>query len=154
MLGKSFAEIYRVLRPNGVSLIVYAHKSTAGWETLVNSLLDSGLVVTGAWPIHTEMKARLRARESAALASSIYMIARKFGREPTGFYKEVKQDLKDHLNKKLDGLWNEGISGADFFIAAIGSSIKVFGKYDLVIDDEGNVIRANMFHDDIRRILT
>jgi len=154
MLKKSFKEIYRVLKPNGVSVIVYAHKSVAGWETLVNSLLDSGLVVSGAWPIHTEMKARLRASESAALASSIYMVARKAQKLPIGFYNEVKQELKKHLNNKLDQIWNEGISGADFFISAIGSAIEVFGKYERVIDDEGNVARANRFLEDIRKIVT
>jgi putative DNA methylase len=154
MLKKSFKEIYRVLKPNGVSVIVYAHKSVAGWETLVNSLLDSGLVVSGAWPIHTEMKARLRASESAALASSIYMVARKAQKLPIGFYNEVKQELKRHLNNRLDQIWNEGISGADFFISAIGSAIEVFGKYERVIDDEGNVARANRFLEDIRKIVT
>ena len=44
-LKESFQEIYRVLKPNGVSIIVYAHKSTEGWETLINSLIDS-------WPNH------------------------------------------------------------------------------------------------------
>jgi len=66
-----------VLKPNGIITIVYTHKSTSGWEVLINSLLDSGLVVTASWPIHTEMKARLRAKESAALASSIYFVACK-----------------------------------------------------------------------------
>ena len=55
----------------------HIHKSTEGWETLINSLLDSGLIMTDAWPLHTEMKARLAAQESAALASSIYIEARK-----------------------------------------------------------------------------
>jgi len=154
MLKKSFKEIYRVLKPNGVSVIVYAHKSVAGWETLVNSLLDSGLVVSGAWPIHTEMKARLRASESAALASSIYMVARKVHKLPIGFYNEVKQELKRHLNNKLDQIWKEEISGADFFISAIGSAIEVFGKYERVIDDGGNVLRADRFLEDIRKIVT
>jgi len=50
-LKKSFQEIHRVLKPSGIATIVYAHKSVSGWETLVNSLLDSGLIMTGAWPL-------------------------------------------------------------------------------------------------------
>jgi len=76
MLKHSFQEIYRVLKPNGITTIVYAHRSTKAWETLVNSLLDSSLVITGAWPLNTEMATRLRANESATLASSIYIVAR------------------------------------------------------------------------------
>lgn len=154
MLKKSFQEIFRTLKPNGISVIVYAHKSTEGWETLINSLLDSGLIVTSAWPLSTEMEIRLRSNESAALASSIYIVCRKIERQSTALYNEVKEEIKNYLSLKLDHLWDEGISGPDFFIAAIGSSIVVFGKYEKVIDFEGNVIRANKFLSDVRIIVT
>ena len=154
MLKKSFQEIYRVLKPNGIATIVYAHKSTEGWETLINSLIDSGLVVTASWPINTEMQARLRAQESAALASSIYIITRKIKRESTGFYNNIKEELKTYLYEKLERLWSEGISGADFFISAIGSAIEIFGKYVKIIDYEGNIIRASQMLSDVRRITT
>jgi putative DNA methylase len=152
-LRKSFQEINRVLKPNGIAIIVYAHKSNAGWETLVNSLLDSGLVITASWPIHTEMKSRLNAKETASLASSIYMVSRKQRKQETGFYKEVKEQLRNFLRLKLDTLWNEGISGADFFISAIGSAIQVFGIYNEVIDDEGLPVRADRLLEDVRRIV-
>jgi len=154
MLKKAFIEINRVLKPNGISTIVYAHKTTEGWESLINSLLDSGLVITGAWPINTEMHARLLAKDSAALASSIYIVARKMKREPTGFYNDVKEELKLYLTEKLDKLWEEGIGGADFFIAAIGSAIEVFGKYEKVMDYEGTIIRADRLLEDVRKIVT
>ena len=154
MLKKSFQEIYRVLKPNGIAIIVYAHKSTEGWETLINSLLDSGLIMTGAWPLNTERKSRLRSQESATLASSIYIVARKMERESTGFYNEVKAEITSHLNARLHRLWEEGLGGADFFIAAIGSAIEVFGKYEKVMDFEGEIIRADRLLDDVREIAT
>ena len=154
MLTKSFQEIYRVLKPNGIATIVYAHKSTEGWETLINSLIDSGLVITASWPINTEMQSRLRANESATLSSSIYIITRKMKREPTGFYNNIKEELKTYLYDKLERLWSEGISGADFFISAIGSAIEIFGKYEKIIDYEGNIIRASQMLSDVRRITT
>jgi len=153
-LKKSFQEIYRVLKPNGIITIVYTHKSTSGWEVLINSLLDSGLVITASWPIHTEMKARLRAKESAALASSIYFVARKIERKETGWYNEVKEEIKKHIYEKLERLWQEGISGADYFISAIGSAIEIFGKYKKVMDFEGNIIRADKLVDFVREIVT
>ena len=153
-LKMSFQEIYRVLKTNGVAVIVYAHKSTEGWETLINSLLDSSLIVSGAWPLNTERKSRLRAQDSATLASSIYIVARKMEREPTGFYNEVKAEMTTHLNAKLHRLWEEGLGGADFFIAAIGSAIEVFGKYEQVMDLEGKIIRADRLLDDVREIVT
>ncbi len=154
MLRKSFQEINRVLKTNGMATIIYAHKSTQGWETLINSLLDSGLVVSGAWPINTEMRGRLRSQESAALASSVYIVARKMARQSTGFYNEVREELKRHLAGRLDSLWKEGISGADFFISAIGSAIEVFGKYEKVMDYEGSIVRADKLLEDLRVVVT
>ncbi len=154
LLGDVFREVNRVLKPSGIATIIYAHKSTAGWETLINSLLDSNLVITGAWPISTEMRARLVANETAAFASSIYIVARKMERQPTGFYNNVQEELKQYLNKKLERLWQEGIAGADFFITAIGSAIEVFGKYEKVMDYEGNIVRADRLLQDVRKIAT
>jgi len=154
MLKQAIKEIQRVLKPNGIAVIVYAHKTTEGWETLINSILESGLNVTASWPISTEMKSRLRAKESAALASSIHIVARKIEKEELGLYPLVRQELKEYLEKKLEKLWQEGISGADFFIAAIGAGIEVFGKYNKIIDYEGNQIKADRMLEDIREIAT
>ncbi|KUK03199.1 MAG: hypothetical protein H5T93_03940 [Pseudothermotoga sp.] len=133
MLKKAFKEIARVLKPNGIATIVYTHKSTSGWETLINALLDSGLIPTASWPIDTEMKARLLAKGNAALSSSKYFVCRKMERKETGWLNEVKDEIKKHITKKLEKLWEEGVSGADYFIAAIGSAIEIFGKYKKII---------------------
>ena len=152
-LTKAFSEMHRVLKPNGIAVIVYAHKSTEGWEAMINALLDSGLVATAAWPIDTEKKVRWRSYNSAALTSSIYMVARKTEREEWGTYREVLQELEVHLKEKLFTLWEWGFSGADLFIAAIGSGIEVFGKYREVLDNDDEPIRAGQMIADIREIL-
>ncbi|MEO0292625.1 MAG: DUF1156 domain-containing protein [candidate division WOR-3 bacterium] len=153
-LALSFKEMYRILKPGGIAVIVYAHKSTAGWETVINALLDSGLVVNASWPVNTEMQSRLNAKETASLASSIYIVARKMERKDIGFYPEVKKELESYMNEKLERLWQEGIGGADFFISAIGAGIEVFGKYKQIMDYSGNIIRADMMLEDIRKIAT
>ena len=152
-LTKAFSEMHRVLKPNGIAVIVYAHKSTEGWEAMINALLDSDLVTTAAWPIDTEKKVRWRSYNSAALASSIYMVARKTEREEWGTYREVLQELEVHLKEKLFTLWEWGFSGADLFIAAIGGGIEVFGKYREVLDNDDKPIRAGQMIEDIRAIL-
>ncbi|MFN3947874.1 MAG: DNA methylase, partial [Aquificaceae bacterium] len=153
-LKKAFKEIHRVLKPNGIAIIVYTHKSTEGWETLINALLDVGLVITASWPIDTEMRSRLRAQNSAALASSIYIVCRKMVKEEKGMFKDVKEEIRKHIHKRLKDLWREGVSGADFFIAGIGSAIEVFGKYEKVIDHQGNIIRADRFLEYVREVIT
>ena len=153
-LSEAFAEVHRVLKPNGITVIVYAHKSKEGWETLINALLDSGLVITGAWPMETEQKGnKFGGTRKALLATSIYMVARKTEREALGLYKEVRQELEEHLKARYAELWESGLSGANLFIATIGSALEIFGKYKEVIDDNDNTIRADQMLQDIRQIV-
>ena len=151
---KSFKEFYRVLKPSGIVIIVFAHKSTDAWESIINALLRSGLYLTASWPINTEMKARLRAKESAALASSIYMVCRKRIKKETAYFNEIKPILEKRIHDKLDQFWNEGISGSDFFISAIGPAMEVFGSYEKVENYSGEEVTAKELMELIRSIVS
>lgn len=151
MIAKAFQEIHRVLKPEGIACIVFAHKSTEAWETIINALLNSGLYLTASWPVHTEMKARLRARDSATLASSIYMVCRKRTEKNTAYFNEIKPQIEARIKEKLDQFWNEGISGSDFFISAIGPAMEVFGKYASVEKFSGEKVTAKELLEFVRK---
>ena len=87
MMAQAFSEANRVLKPGGCLVVVYAHKTTLGWSTLVDALRRARFTVTEAWPLDTEMKGRIRAMDSAALASSISLVARKQEARETGSYE-------------------------------------------------------------------
>src|SRR5205823_4703975 len=61
-MAKAFAEGRRVLTDDGIGCVVFAHKTTEGWEALLSGMVKGGWVITGSWPIATEMGSRLRAR--------------------------------------------------------------------------------------------
>ena len=132
MLGQSFSEMQRILKPGGVAVVVYAHKTTEGWETMLNGLVEAGLTVTASWPVHTERKSRLVASRSAALASSIYMVCRKTERAEVGYWSEIKPEIEENIEGKLEQFWENGIVGGDFFISAIGPGMEEFSKYKRV----------------------
>ena len=132
MLTEAFREIHRVLKREGIAVIVFAHKSTEAWETIIQSLLRAGLVLTASWPVHTEMKARVRAQETASLASSIYMVCRKRVEEKVAYFHEIRPAIEGRIRERLEHFWNAGIGGADFFISAIGPAVEVFGQYSKV----------------------
>lgn len=69
MMARALVEAHRVLKHGGQVVIVYAHKTTLGWSTLVDALRQAGFTVAEAWPLNTEMKSRLIAMDTAALAS-------------------------------------------------------------------------------------
>ena len=69
-MAKAFAEGRRVLSEEGVGSVVFAHKTTEGWEALLSGMIRGGWTITGSWPIATERPGRLRSQNSAALATS------------------------------------------------------------------------------------
>lgn len=151
MVTKAFKEIHRILKPEGIACIVFAHKSTEAWETIINALLSSGLYLTASWPVHTEMKARLTARETASLASSIYMVCRKKTEKKTAYLNEIKPQIEARIKEKLDQFWNEGIGGSDFFISAIGPAMEVFGRYESVEKLSGEKVSAKELLEFVRK---
>ncbi len=139
-MTRAFAEACRILKSNGIFVVVFAHKSTSAWETLLNSLLDAGLVVTASWPLHTERPGRPIAQDSAALASSIFIVCRPRVSETEGYFDDVREELTGVIRERLDYFWKQGIRGADFFISAIGPAVSVFGRYRKVYRLDGSEV--------------
>jgi putative DNA methylase len=153
MLLQSFREIHRVLKPDGIAVIVFAHKTTEAWETVLGALTEAGLRTTMAWPIHTEMQARLRAQESAALASSIYMVCRKRQGAATGYRSEVRCETRELVERRLQQFWDAGIRGADMFISAIGAGMEVFTRYARVEKVWGDPVSMGEFLQEVRQVV-
>jgi putative DNA methylase len=134
------------LKPGGQMTVVYAHKTTLGWSTLVDALRGAGFTVTEAWPLDTEMKSRLRGMDSAALASSIFLIARKREGQETGSYEdEVRPELEKIVRERVDSLWKMGITGADLVIAAVGAGLRAFTRFARVEYANGEQVPAEKF---------
>jgi adenine-specific DNA methylase len=154
MMTQAFREISRILKSDGIAAIVFAHKTTEAWETVINALLEAGLYMTASWPIHTEMQARLRAQESGALASSIYMVCRKRTTNQVGEYPKVRKEIDERVRQKLTQFWDEGIRGADFFMSAIGPAVEAFGKYARVEKLSGEPVSVAELLEYVRKVVS
>lgn len=153
-MTKALTEMNRVLKPEGICTVVFAHKTTTAWETLISALLSAGFSVSSSWPLHTEMRTRLRAHESAVLASSVWLVCRK--RRPdsgVGSWKSVQAELDSRVKNRLDYFLNEGIRGADALLSAIGPALEVFGRYEKVEKVTGEVVAISEFLDKIREVV-
>ena len=155
MMVKAFTEADRVLKPGGQMVVVYAHKTTLGWATLVDALRNAGFMVTEAWPLDTEMKTRLRGMDSAALASSIFLVARKRNAHTgIGRYEEdVQPELSRIVHERVDTLWDMGIVGADLVIAAVGAGLRAFTQYGKVEYANGEEVPAEKFLSEVEGVV-
>lgn len=152
MMHQAFCEASRVLKPGCMMVVVYAHKTTAGWATLIDSLRRAGFAITEAWPLDTERSNRLRAQSSAALASSIFLVARKRTGAGVGDYAtEVRPLLTEITRNRVATLIKEGVSGADLIIACIGAGLRAYTQYDSVELPNGEELDASSFLDEVQK---
>ena len=140
-MGDSFAEGRRVLSEDGIGSVVFAHKTTEGWESLLSGIIRGGWTITGSWPIVTEMGSRLRARDSAALATSVHLICRPRPDDaPVGDWGEVLRELPNRVGDWMERLQGEGVRGADLVFACIGPALEIFSRYRVVETVEGREV--------------
>lgn len=145
-MANAFANANRILKANAPFLIVYAHKTTAGWATLVDALRQGKFVVTEAWPLDTEKATRLRAMESSALASSLFLVARRREGNETGSYEnDVQPQLEEIVRERVDTLWSKGVTGADLVIACVGAGLRAFTRFGRVEYANGEEVPADKF---------
>ena len=140
-MAKAFAEGRRVLHEDGVGSVVFAHKTTEGWEALLSGMIRGGWTITGSWPIATEMASRLRARDSAALATSVHLICRpRPENTPVGDWADVLRELPLRVSDWMERLQGEGVRGADLVFACIGPALEIFSRYRAVEAAEGHTV--------------
>lgn len=143
----ALGEARRVVQPQGIGVIVFAHKSTSGWEAMLQSLIDAGWIVTGSWAIDTERGGRLNSNDAASLASSVHIVCRpretpdgKTVSNEVGDWRDVLQELPKRIHEWMPRLAKEGVVGADAIFACLGPALEIFSKFSRVEKASGELV--------------
>jgi adenine-specific DNA methylase len=144
-MSEAFAEGRRVTRDDGVAAIVFAHKTTEGWEALIAAILKAGWTVTGSWPIQTEMENKVSGSQAgdkkAMLLASVHLICRPRPDDASiGDWADVLRELPTRVGDWMERLQGEGVRGADLVFACIGPALEIFSRYAKVETAEGREV--------------
>ena len=147
LMGEALSEGRRVLKPSGTGVVVFAHKSTAGWETMLQAIVGAGWIVTASWPIDTERGGRMNAYETASLASSVHLVCRprensdgSVRTDEIGDWRDVLQALPIRIHEWMPRLAEEGVVGADAIFACLGPALEIFSRYSRVEKPSGETV--------------
>ncbi len=154
-MARAFRACHEALKPEGRLVVVFANKSPDAWETLAAALIRAGFVVTGSWPIQTEMQNRQRSLNSAALASSVWLVCRKRPQARPGWDSAVLAEMRENIVRRLRDFWDAGIRGPDFVWAATGPALEAYSRYPLVkkADAPGETMAVSEFLREVRRMV-
>lgn len=150
-MAQVFKRRYDELKPGAPLVVVYAHKTYAGWATLVNALRRAGFVIVEAWPLDTEMPTRSVGQGTASLASSIFLVARRRENDDVGQWTDVQPELSRIVRQRVGELPGMGVGGDDLVIAAIGAGLRAYTSYASVEMPNGDVLEPEEFLHEVQR---
>ena len=124
-----------------------ASKTTASWEAILKAVIDAGWIITGSWPIDTEMENRVSAQGQARLASSVHLVCRprensdgSVRTDEIGDWRDVLQELPRRIHEWMPRLAEEGVVGADAIFACLGPALEIFSRYSRVEKASGQTV--------------
>jgi putative DNA methylase len=111
--------------------------ASTGWETFLSAVFESGLAVTGTWPMRTELTNRMIGAGVNALASSVVLVCqRRDPNAPNLSRNEFRRELRQRLPLALKELENANIAPVDLSQAAIGPGMAVFSQAKAVLNPD------------------
>ncbi|NLG97281.1 MAG: DUF1156 domain-containing protein [Chloroflexi bacterium] len=118
-------------------------RSSTGWETMLEGLINSGLQVDGTWPMRTEQPGGLRVIGQNSLASSIVLVCRPRTTDAISTTRrEFLNSLKREIPKALRSLQMGNIAPVDLAQSAIGPGMAIFSRYKAVLESDGSPMRV------------
>jgi putative DNA methylase len=152
-MSEAFAEAARVLRPDGLLLVMYGHREIVAWESVLEAAAHSGFVMTSSWPLHTERKAKFRHGHINALAGSCLLTFRNTGAGlPTVDYDALLDSLEAELAEKQPEYVAHGVDGVDLNAALTVLSMGSF-MARRVMRSDGTEVELADFVEDIPTLL-
>lgn len=155
-MQSSMDEGRRVLKPKGIGVVVFAHKSTTGWEAQIKSMIDAGWTISASWPIDTELGNRMNAAGTASLISSVHLVCRprenpdgSLRNDITGDWRDILTELPKRIHAWMPRLADEGVVGADAIFACLGPALEIFSRYSAVEKASGEKVTLKEYLEEV-----
>jgi len=127
-----FHESRRVLKPEGIMVLMFTHKASGAWDALAKGLVESGFVITASWPINTEAEGSLHIRDKNAAKSTIFLVCRPrapLGDTPeTTYWEDVEPRVRTVVQERVQEFQKSGIRGVDLYLSCFGPALEVFSE--------------------------
>ena len=56
-MDEIFRECRRVIKDDGIMVVMFTHRSNDAWNAMTIGLIDAGFDITRTWPVKTEAEA-------------------------------------------------------------------------------------------------
>lgn len=148
-MTEALTEAHRILRDDGVLILMYGHKETRAWEAILGALMKSGFLINASWPVRTERKVKFRHGVVNALAGSCLLVCRKHvgvAAHPISwndFLGLLEHQLAGDQQRMVAG----GVDGPDLEVALLAPAMKLFAQHEVSHADGTSASVAELFEE-------
>lgn len=126
-----FAEMRRVLKPDGIMTLMFTHKATGAWDALTTGLMQAGFAITASWPINTEAEGSLHIKDKSAANSTIFLVCRP--RTDDGgevhYWEDIEPTVRQAVRQRIAQFQQGGIRGVDLYLSCFGPALEAFSQH-------------------------
>ena len=130
-MAEIFAECRRVIKPDGITTVMFNHKSTAAWDAITVALINARFAITRTWPVKTEAESSIHIKGRAAARTTILLVCRP--RDENPFPKpwhEVEELIAQAVRNDIrDNLSQADLKPIDLCLSAFGPALRVISEH-------------------------
>lgn len=127
-----FRECRRVLKEDGIMVLMFTHRAVGAWDALTSGLMEAGFVVTASWPVNTEAEGSLHIKDKAACNSTVFLVCRPRHARSTSdeviFWEDLEPTVRTKVRDQIEAYRKAGIRGIDLYLASFGPALEVFSS--------------------------
>ncbi|MEX3765117.1 DUF1156 domain-containing protein [Paraburkholderia phenoliruptrix] len=129
-MASIFAEMRRVLKPDGIMTLMFTHKATGAWDALTKGLMEAGFAITASWPLNTEAEASMHIKDKSAANSTVFLVCRPLNHlgTETRYWEEVEPKVRAAVRERIGTFQKGGIRGVDLYLSCFGPALEVFSQ--------------------------
>ncbi len=127
-----FKECRRVMKPDGIMVLMFTHKASGAWDALAKGLVEAGFVITASWPINTEAEGSLHIKDKNAAKSTIFLVCRprqNKEEETVSYWENIEPEVYRVVQERVQTFQENGILGVDLYLSCFGPALEVFSKH-------------------------
>lgn len=126
-----FAEMRRVLKADGIMVLMFTHKATGAWDALTTGLMQAGFAITASWPINTEAEGSMHIKDKSAANSTVFLVCRP--RPEAGdevrYWEDVEPTVRQAVRERIAQFQQGGIRGVDLYLSCFGPALEAFSQH-------------------------
>ena len=137
------------LADDGLMVFTFHHSEGSAWESLLESLCNTGFVIEAIYPIHSESESSLHLMDKQAISYDLIHVCKKkvnFSEEKQRSWAGVRQEIRQKAREEIKVIeagryGKERLSPPDVNIILIGKCLELYSRhYSQIVDYKGDVV--------------